>query len=103
MIKNIINSDYEFGFSDYNKTMEVPILSGCFMFIRTEVLSSAGLFDENYFMYCEDFDLSRRINSFSKTIYYPDVKIVHAHAKESYKNIKMLLIHIKSAIYFFIV
>jgi hypothetical protein len=71
------------------------------MFIRCNILSEVGLFDERYFMYCEDFDLSRRFNEVARTIYYPKEYIYHAHAKESYKNRKMLLIHIKSAIKYF--
>lgn len=52
-------------------------------------------------MYFEDFDLIRRIQKVSKTIYYPEVTIVHNHAKESYKSKKMLKIHIQSAIKYF--
>ena len=52
-------------------------------------------------MYCEDFDLMRRIHKFAKTLYYPNVSIVHNHEKASYKSKKMLLIHIKSAIHYF--
>lgn len=96
-----LDHDYEYSFTDYNQIVEVPILSGCFMFIRTSTLKLSGLFDERFFMYCEDFDFSRRLNTVSKTIYYPKVNIVHAHAKESYKSLKMLKIHISSAVKYF--
>ena len=52
-------------------------------------------------MYLEDFDLMRRLHRVGKTLYYPEVTIIHNHAKESYKSKKMLLIHIKSAIKYF--
>ena len=52
-------------------------------------------------MYCEDFDLIRRLHRVGKTLFYPDVTIIHDHAKESYKNKKMLFEHIKSAIKYF--
>ena len=52
-------------------------------------------------MYFEDFDLMRRIHNVSKTIFYPNVSIIHDHAKESYKSNKMLILHIKSAIKYF--
>jgi GT2 family glycosyltransferase len=72
------------------------------MFLRLETLAKHSLFfDERYFMYCEDFDLMRRIHRVAKTLYYPKVTIVHNHAKESYKSRKMLLTHIKSAIKYF--
>lgn len=95
------NEIYELRFTGYNKIMEVPYLSGCFMFIRTEVFKKVGLFDERFFMYLEDTDLSRRIHRVAKTIYYPYVHIYHEHQKGSYKNLKLLKIHIESAIKYF--
>jgi hypothetical protein len=71
------------------------------MFLKCEVLKDIGLFDENIFMYLEDTDLNRRIHSKYKTIFYPKVEIVHEYAKESYVNKKLLMFHIKSAIYYF--
>ena len=96
------NERYELRHSGYDKIMNPPCLSGCFMFMRLSTLKENNMFfDEKYFMYCEDFDLMRRIHSIAKTIYYPKVSIVHNHAKESYKNRKMLMTHIKSAIKYF--
>lgn len=72
------------------------------MFMRLSTLKENNLFfDERFFMYCEDFDLIRRIHCVAKTVYYPNVSIVHNHTKESYKNRKMLMTHIKSAIKYF--
>jgi len=95
------NNLYELHFSGYDKIMNVPSLSGCFMFFRVSVLKEAGLFDENIFMYLEDVDLNRRIHSKYKTIFYPKVSIVHEYAKESYKSKKLLMFHIQSAVYYF--
>jgi len=95
------NEIYELRFTGYDKNMEVPYLSGCFMFIRTEVLKKVGLFDERFFMYLEDTDLSRRIHRVSKTVYYPDVFIYHEYGKGSYKNSKLLKYHLDSAIKYF--
>lgn len=97
-----INAQYELRNSGYDKIMNPPCLSGCFMFMRLSTLKENNIFfDDSFFMYCEDFDLIRRIHSVAKTIYYPKVSIVHNHAKESYKNRKMLMVHIKSAIHYF--
>ena len=95
------NQNYELRWTGYDKVMNVPSLSGCLMFLRTEVLKDIGLFDENIFMYLEDTDLNRRIHSKYKTIFYPKVEIVHEYAKESYVSKKLLMFHIKSAIYYF--
>lgn len=99
---NKMNERYELRMSGYDKIINPPCLSGCFMFMRVSTLKEYNLFfDEHFFMYCEDFDLMRRIHKVAKTIYYPNVTIVHDHAKESYKSKKMLMVHIKSAIHYF--
>ena len=53
--------DYEMKWANFNEMMEVPILSGCFIFSRVSALKEIGGFDERYFMYMEDYDLCRRI------------------------------------------
>lgn len=92
---------YELHESGYNQELEVPSLSGCFMFLRCEVLKKVGLFDERYFMYAEDLDLCRRIGSESKTMYYPKIEVTHGYAKESYHNSRLLKYHIQSIIKYF--
>ncbi len=92
---------YELHWSGYDKVMEVPSLSGCFMFMRCSVLKQVGGFDERYFMYAEDLDLCRRIGEVSKTIFYPAVSVIHEYEKASYKNKKLLKYHIHSIVKYF--
>ncbi len=40
------NDKYELRHSGYDKTMKIPCLSGCFMFLRTDTLKKVGIFDE---------------------------------------------------------
>ncbi|WP_297272901.1 glycosyltransferase family 2 protein [uncultured Bacteroides sp.] len=96
-----IDEHYELHFTGYNKEMEVPSLSGCFMFLRVDVLKKVGIFDERYFMYAEDLDLCRRIGEVSRTMFYPEVSVYHAYEKGSYKNKKLLKYHICSVIKYF--
>ena len=96
------NDRYCLKMSGYDKIIDPPCLSGCFMFMRVDAIRKYVLFfDDRYFMYCEDFDLIRRMHRVGKTLYYPYVEIVHDHAKASYKSRKMLMIHIQSAIRYF--
>ncbi len=96
------NDLYTLMHSGYDKTFNPPCLSGCFMLLNLEIIKKHDLFfDEKYFMYCEDFDLIRRIHRVAKTVFYPECTIIHNHAKQSYKSKKMLNAHIKSAIYYF--
>lgn len=92
---------FEMRASGYNKIMDVPYLSGCFMFLRTKALKEVGLFDERFFMYPEDIDLTRRIHQKFRTVFYPEVSIVHHHAQSSYVNFKMLILHTWNMIKYF--
>lgn len=95
------NEKYELRWTGYDKIMNVPYLSGCFMFLRTNVLQDIGMFDEQYFMYPEDLDLTRRIYNRYRNIFYPKVTIIHEHEKASFKNFKMMKIHILNMIKYF--
>jgi hypothetical protein len=95
------NYRYELRFSGYDKIMDVPFLSGCFMFLRTEALKKIGLFDEQFFLYTEDTDLSRRIHKYYRTVYYPQASIYHYHQRGSYRNIWLMWCNIKSAVRYF--
>lgn len=88
------NEKFELRHSGYDKIMEIPYLSGSFMLLRTSALKEVGLFDERFFMYPEDIDLTRRISRKYKTIFYPNVSIIHHHEQASYKNRKLLYVHL---------
>ncbi len=56
-VKSIVEKmdySYEMKWYNYKSIIEVPILSGCFIFVRTDILKDIGVFDERYFMYMED-------------------------------------------------
>lgn len=86
---------------NHAERFDVAYVQGSFMMLRVEALKEQGLFDERFFMYPEDIDLSRRIAEKWSVTYYPDVKIVHAHRGASYTNCKMLMIHIRNMIKYF--
>ena len=95
------NFKFEMRSSNYNKEMFVPYLSGCFMFLRIDALKKCGLFDERFFMYPEDIDLTRRIATQYRTMFYPDAIVYHEYGAASKKSIKMLLIHAINIIKYF--
>lgn len=92
---------FEMRSSGYSEIMDVPYLSGCFMLLRTEALKQVGLFDERFFLYPEDIDLTRRIGKKFRTVFYPHVTIVHNHKRSSYSSINMMLIHTWNLIKYF--
>jgi len=93
--------NYELRFTGYGKIMDVPHLSGCFMFMRRDIFEKVGIFDERFFMYLEDVDLSRRIHRHYRTVYFPEAVIYHRYEKGSYKNLKHLKHHIFSTVKYF--
>ena len=92
---------FQLKFTNYSIPINAPYLSGCFMFFRVDALRKVGLFDERFFMYPEDIDITRRIHREYKTMFYPEVTIIHDHAAASYQSLKMLKIHMINMIRYF--
>lgn len=86
---------------DHNVEHNVPYHQGSFMLLRSDALRDAGLFDERFFMYPEDIDLTRRIHARHVTLYYPAETIIHDHRAGSYHNMRLLRIHIVNMIRYF--
>jgi GT2 family glycosyltransferase len=85
----------------YDAEIEPECLSGCFMFLRASTLHKLGGFDERYFMYFEDFDLSRRVRQSARNLYYPAVRIMHEHRRGHRRSLRLLAIFGMSAWKFF--
>jgi GT2 family glycosyltransferase len=86
---------YEMKDVGYEQIYDVECISGCFMFCRTEVLKGVDGFDDRYFMYFEDFDLSRKIQLAGyRTVYYPRATVTHLWERASHKSIKMTWVFI---------
>ena len=99
--KNKFLDKYELRKVNPKKPINVPILSGCFTLLNLEIISEIGYYDERYFMYFEDWDLSRRMHKHYKTIYFPRVSVVHEYESGANKNKKLFIIFVKSAITYF--
>ena len=66
---------------------QVPVLSGSFMFWRTDLLQQLGGFDERFFMYGEDIDLCYRVQDTSYHIdYVPSTSIIHYKGESTKKG-----------------
>lgn len=79
----------------------IPNHQGSFMFLRTDALRRVGLFDERFFMYSEDIDLTRRLHAHYRTIYWPRAEVIHTYRSASYHSLRMLRIHIVSIVKYF--
>ena len=82
-------------------TKNIPIVSGCCMLGRTEALQAVQGFDEDYFLYFEDFDLSLRLGKTHSLAYLPAIRIVHHGGNSANKGLKHIRLFISSGIRFF--
>ncbi|MDR5757945.1 glycosyltransferase family 2 protein [Caballeronia sp. LZ035] len=78
-----------------------PIVSGCFMLFRTDLLKSLGGFDPRYFLYFEDYDLSLRTRDFARVVYVPSVRILHHGGGAARKGSTHVKLFVTSAFRFF--
>lgn len=81
--------------------LNIPYHQGSFMFFRMSALEKTGLFDERFFMYPEDIDLTRRMHASFLTMYWPEVSVIHDHRASSYHSFKMMRIHMINMIRYF--
>jgi cellulose synthase/poly-beta-1,6-N-acetylglucosamine synthase-like glycosyltransferase len=78
---------YQLKYLDEYEVAEVEVLSGAYMFLRTETLQKTGLLDETFFMYGEDIDLSYRIiKAGYKNYYFPKTTIIHYKGESTKKG-----------------
>lgn len=92
---------YELQDQTFDHPIEVPSMSGCFMFFRYKSMIQVGGFDENYFMYVEDIDITRKSQSIGHTVIFPAAKVTHLWTRGSYFNFKLMWINIQSIYYYF--
>ena len=88
-----IDDKFQLKYFGYNRTLYVPYVSGAFMFFRTSVLEKIGVFDERFFLYPEDIDLSRRVAQDSEVRFIPDFVITHKYGGATRKSLRMFIIH----------
>ena len=80
---------------------DIPIGSGCCMLSRSSMLKAVHGFDERYFLYFEDFDLSLRIRRHGRIAYLPTMKIIHGGGYAARKGLSHVRMFVRSAIRFF--
>lgn len=65
----------------YQKVEETELATGCCMLVKKEVFQKVGIFDEKYFLYYEDADLSQKVKGAGyKIVYAPQAIVWHKNA-----------------------
>ncbi|MEL6845152.1 MAG: glycosyltransferase family 2 protein, partial [Bacteroidota bacterium] len=78
---------YHLTYLDKEENHPIEILSGAFMFMRSEALEKIGYLDEDFFMYGEDIDLSYRfIKAGYQNYYLADTQIIHYKGESTKKG-----------------
>ena len=80
---------------------EIMLASGCFMLVRTAALRNAGGFNDGYFLYFEDFDLSLRLGGQGRLIFNPAMHIVHHGGYAASKGLQHVKYFLRSGLRFF--
>ncbi len=91
-----LRKEYTRSDEDISSPCEIDFCSGCFFCIRSNVYKKLGGFDERYFMYLEDADLTVRAKKYGKIMFLPQCSVTHIWGRESRKKIKFLFIHLSS-------
>lgn len=87
--------------SDTTNT-DIKMGSGCFMLVDITKFNGISGFDERYFMYFEDNDLSLRFGQAGYRIrYVPSLSVVHLYGKGAHRSRKLFIIFMQSMVRFF--
>lgn len=84
-----------------DRAADVPLASGCFMLARTADLQGIGGFNDDYFLYFEDFDLSIRLAHRGRLVFNPSVQIIHHGGYAASKGMQHVKYFVRSGITFF--
>jgi GT2 family glycosyltransferase/lipopolysaccharide/colanic/teichoic acid biosynthesis glycosyltransferase len=94
---------YNLTYLDPDVETEVDVLSGSLMMLRREVVEQVGFFDEDYFMYGEDIDLSYRIKKAGwQIVYTPATKVIHYKGESTKKSEFSVIVNFYSTMLIFI-
>lgn len=101
--KSGLFAGYYLGHLPERETHAVDVLCGAFMMVRRGLLEKTGGFDERYFMYGEDIDLSYQINlSGYRNYYFPEVTITHYKGESTNKKSPAYFDHFYGAMSLFV-
>jgi len=88
---------YYLGHLPADRTSPAPVLSGACLWVARSTIEKAGSFDERFFMYAEDIDLSYRIEQAGYLNYYlAETTIVHFKGESTLKDIRYVKLFYKA-------
>ncbi len=92
---------YYLGHLPEDQNNVVDVLAGAFMLVRRSVLEQTGGFDEQFFMYAEDIDLSYRIQLAGfRNYYFAGSTILHFKGESTNKDERYIKLFYEAMILF---
>ena len=85
----------------YDKIIKLEYATGSFMVFRTDSFKKLKGFDDSFFMYLEDADITRRLNQISTAVFFPHARVIHTWERSAHKSIKYAIITLKSMATYF--
>ena len=77
---------------DLTKPIDIQFATGCFFIIRTDLFKEIGGFDERWFMYFEDMDITRRVCQKKRAVYNPSTYVYHEWERSSSHKLRFFII-----------
>lgn len=78
---------YHLGYLNKNKNHPIDVISGAFLIVKTKTIKNKNGFDEDYFMYGEDIDLSHRLlENGCNNWYFAKSTIIHYKGESTNKG-----------------
>lgn len=95
-----IRDEYTWSDRDITEVTDIDFCSGCFSCVRSDIFKKLDGYDQRFFMYLEDADLTVRAKKYGRVVINPHVAVTHLWERESAKSLKYLLIHTLSCFKF---
>ena len=92
---------FQMGDADLSQVLDVPYLSGCCMVMRRWAFERVGGFDERFFLYLEDADLSRSLRALGRCVHLPVAAVCHAWGRGNHRSWWLTLVNLHSAWLYF--
>ena len=86
---------------DLTQPTEIEFCPGSFSAVDTAAFKEVGGFDEGYFMYVEDADLTQKMRTKGKAYLVPQYTAVHAWHRAAHRSLKPFLWQLRSLLRYF--
>ena len=95
------NEQYLMADKDLSHPTEIEFCTGSFSAVDTAAFRAVGGFDEDYFMYVEDADLTQKMRTQGKAYLVPQYTAIHAWHRAAHRSLKPFLWQVRSLLRYF--